>query len=72
MRNLTAERKVIEKLFVASGAFFLIGVIALAFGTQWGIIENTAGPLFWTLEGLWAVLLGITLGLIGNATKQGQ
>lgn len=72
MRNLTAERKIVEKLFVASGALFLIGVIVMAFGTQWWIIENTVGPLFWTLEGLWAALFGIALGLIGNATKNGQ
>jgi fatty acid desaturase len=72
MRNLTAEKKFTDRLLALAGLMVLIGLVALLIGTQMWIVENTIGPMFWVLEGIWAVIAGIIFATLAQISQAGQ
>lgn len=74
MRNLEAEAKLISWLAQLVGALFLLGLLALAIGTEMLIIEmwttNPAG--FWMWQGVWAIVQAIVLSNIIVIVKKGM
>lgn len=66
MRNLTAEKKFTDRLLITGGLLVLAGLVGLLIGSQMWILENCTGPVFWLLEGLWAILAGVMFSTVAR------
>lgn len=67
MRDLEFERKFYTRLFAGVGLAFIIGVLTVFFGIELLIIEkfwSTSPGIFWTCQGLWAMVLSVVLATI--------
>lgn len=73
MRNLTAELRFFNRLLVIAGLLLILGLGTILASLQYWIIVSLSGPAFWMAEGIWIVLLGLLLSLVGAAgIKQRQ
>jgi hypothetical protein len=74
MRNLEAEKRILLRLTQAVGALFLLGLIAIAIGTEIMILDmwatNPAG--FWIWQGAWAVAHAFVVSSIIGLIKSGS
>jgi hypothetical protein len=72
MRNTWQEERLIRRLFKLAGAGFLLGVIALAIGTELLIVEQySASPAsFWCWQGVWAMIISLVISKIADILKQ--
>lgn len=69
MRNIAAERRLLEKLFFCSGWLILLGILFLFVGAEIWLIFNWSFlgiAMFLILQGLWGILFGTTLALMAN------
>lgn len=75
MRNITAERALVEKTFLLAGTCTVLGILVLALGTEVWMIVNIL-PIDWTLflvlQGLWLILLGVTLATVASLVQKNQ
>jgi hypothetical protein len=73
MRNIEAEKNFINKVFMIAGALFILGLLALAVGTEILILSFwDEQAKFWIWQGVWALCQGFILATIGKtAFKHG-
>lgn len=75
MRNISAERALVEKTFLFAGTCTMLGILVLALGTEVWLIVNVL-PMDWTLflvlQGVWLVLLGLTLATVASLVQKNQ
>jgi hypothetical protein len=74
MRNLEAERKIIERAFMLAGATLVAGLISLAIGTELLVLSyyNVDPIMFWIWQGTWAVVISFIIsGLARLISKHG-
>jgi len=71
MRNLGAEYQFAERLFIVAGAVFLLGLIALAVGTElWVLSYFLVDPvMFWIWQGIWAVITAMVISAVAKTIK---
>lgn len=74
MRNLEAEQRMVLRLFRIGGAVFLLGLIALAVGTEMLVLSFLPNdPIkFWIWQGVWAICQAFVIANIGYILKKGQ
>lgn len=73
MRNLEAEAKLVQRLFMFAGAIVLLGLIALAVGAEILILSFWDEPAkFWILQGIWCLVQGFVLATVGQITRAGM
>lgn len=72
MRNLEAEQKSTKRLFAATGLMFLLGLVALAIGTEMMVLEywSTDPTSFWIWQGVWFLSTSFILGAIVNLSQR--
>jgi hypothetical protein len=72
MRDLQAEEKSTRRLFAFSGLMFLLGLGALAIGTEMMVLEywSTDPTNFWIWQGIWFIAVAFVLGLIVNISQR--
>jgi len=68
MRNLGAEKKFANFLFMFGGALFLFGLIVLGIGTEMLVLRlfSTDSALFWIWQGVWAVVTAIIISMVAK------
>ena len=73
MRDLEAESKLMIRLAQVVGALFLLGLIAIAIGTEILILDmwTTSPASFWIWQGVWAVAQAVVLSNIVSVMKKG-
>lgn len=71
MRNVGAEKRLIENTFMVGGALFLLGLIALAIGTELMVLEFwSVDPVkFWVWQGVWAIAQALVLSSLAQIGK---
>ena len=72
MRNLEAEIKLIRRLFQIAGAGFLLGLIALAIGTELIILDfwpESPGK-FWCWQGVWVIVQSLIISQLAAVLKK--
>lgn len=74
MRNLEAEQRVLQKIFMMAGLIFLLGLIALAIGAELLVLSfwPDSPSEFWMWQGLWAIVQGIVISSIATTVKKQQ
>lgn len=73
MRNLEAEAKLVQKIFMLAGAIFLLGLVALAVGAEILILSFWDEPAkFWIWQGVWCIVQGFVLATVGRITRIGM
>lgn len=75
MRNVTAEKNLLEKIFLIAGFCLVLGILVLALGSEiWLISVFFADdlPVFLVLQGVWLILLGTTLALVASLIQKNQ
>jgi hypothetical protein len=72
MRDLQAEEKSTKRLSAFSGLMFLLGLGALAIGTEMMVLEywSTDTTGFWIWQGTWCIAVAFVLGLIVNLAQR--
>lgn len=68
MRNIEAEKELIAKIFTFAGGLFLLGLLALAVGTEILILsfwEDQAK--FWIWQGIWGLCQAFVIAFIGRS-----
>lgn len=73
MRDLGAEIKITNRLYLWAGALMVSGLIAMFAGTGAWILQEFWGswPVFSMLSGVWLAVLGVTLATITSVTQRG-
>jgi hypothetical protein len=66
MRNLTAEAKIINKLFTLAGALVLTGLVGLLVFFEVWILVNFIGLSFWLMQFFWAVVAGLVIAFVAG------
>jgi len=71
MRNLGAEQRVADRLFVVGGALFLLGLAALAIGTEMLVLSyfSIDPTMFWIWQGTWAVVTAVVVSMVAKMIK---
>ena len=71
MRNLGAEQKFADRLFMFGGALFLLGLAALAIGTEMLVLSylSVDPTMFWIWQGIWAVVTAIVVSMVARMIK---
>jgi len=71
MRNLGAEQRFADRLFMFGGALFLFGLIALAIGTEMLVLSyfSVDPTMFWIWQGAWAVVTALVISMVGKIIK---
>jgi len=71
MRNLEAERKIIERVFMLAGATLVAGLVALAIGTEMLVLSyyNIDPIMFWIWQGTWAVVVSFIISGLARMVK---
>lgn len=67
MRDLDFEKRFYNRLFAGVGLAFILGLLSIFFGLELLLINTfwaTNQGLFWTLQGLWVMVLSVVLGAI--------
>lgn len=73
MRNLEAEKRLVNRLFVIAGVGFLVGLTALAIGTEMLVLTywDTDPINFWIWQGVWIIFQAMIISLLATAFKKG-
>jgi uncharacterized membrane protein YvlD (DUF360 family) len=71
MRNLVAEQRFADRLFVVGGALFLLGLMALAIGTEMLVLSyfSIDPTMFWIWQGTWAVVTAVVVSMVAKMIK---
>lgn len=71
MRNVGAEKRLIENVFMIGGGLFILGLIALAIGTEIMVLEFwSVDPVkFWVWQGVWAIAQALVLSSLAQIAK---
>jgi hypothetical protein len=72
MRNLTQEANIVKSMLAWSGFFVLVGVVVLIAALEYWLMSSFFGPVFWILQGLWAIGTGFVISIIAALVKSGQ
>jgi len=67
MRDLDFERRFYNRLFAGVGLAFILGLLSIFFGLELLLISEfwaTNQGAFWTLQGLWTIVLSVVLASI--------
>lgn len=72
MRNLTQETNIIKSMLAWAGFFVLGGAVIIIIAVEYWIISEYIGPMFWIMQGLWAIGVGIVISTIAALTRSGQ
>ena len=72
MRNTEAEERFIRRLFQFAGAGFLLGVIAIAIGTELLVLSLFAEKPaeFWCWQGLWVMIVSFIIAKLAELLKK--
>jgi F0F1-type ATP synthase membrane subunit c/vacuolar-type H+-ATPase subunit K len=72
MRNIEAEERLLQKIFMVAGLVFLLGLIALAVGAEILVLSYWPDKPseFWMWQGLWAIVQGIIISSIATTIKK--
>lgn len=73
MRDINAEIKITNRLYLWSGALMVLGLIAVFAGAGAWIVQEfwESWPVFSMMIGLWLTVLGVTLATITGITQRG-
>jgi hypothetical protein len=73
MRNTQLEEKYINRVFLISGAGLVLGLIALAIGTELLILSFWSESLikFWIWQGVWAIVCSIVISNLALIAQKG-
>jgi hypothetical protein len=71
MRNLGAEQRFADRLFMIGGALFLLGLAALAIGTEMLVLSyfSIDPTMFWIWQGTWAVVTAVVVSMVAKMIK---
>jgi len=71
MRNLGAEQRFADRLFMIGGALFLLGLMALAIGTEMLVLSyfSVDPTMFWIWQGTWAVVTAVVVSMVAKMIK---
>lgn len=71
MRNLGAELRFADRLFMFGGALFLLGLVALAIGTEMLVLSyfSVDPTMFWIWQGAWAVVTAVVISIVARMIK---
>jgi chromate transport protein ChrA len=71
MRNLGAEQRFADRLFIVGGALFLLGLAALAIGTEMLVLSyfSVDPTMFWIWQGVWAVATAVIVSMVAKMIK---
>ena len=74
MRNLEAEQKLLQKIYMLAGLVFLLGIGALAIGTEMLVLNywESDKTSFWIWQGVWAVAQAVVISTIATTVKKQQ
>jgi hypothetical protein len=73
MRNLEAEQKFLMRIFSFAGLIFVLGLIAIAVGTELLILTLWPDEIqFWIWQGVWAIVHAIIISTIATTIKRNQ
>lgn len=72
MRNLAAEHRFVDRVFMFAGGLLLLGVIAFAVGTELLVLSYYAESpiMFWIWQGVWAVITALIISGLGGIIKK--
>lgn len=72
MRNLEAESRSTQRLLIYTGLLFLLGLIALAIGTEIMVLEllSTSITGFWIWQGVWLIVVSFVLGTVAQLNRR--
>lgn len=73
MRNIEAEKRFVNKMFIAAGLGFILGWIALSIGTEMLVLTYWATDLvdFWIWQGVWIIMQAIFISSAARSIKGG-
>lgn len=73
MRNLEAEKRLVNRLFMFAGFGFLAGLTALAVGTEMLVLTywDTDPINFWIWQGVWIIFQALTISSLARTFKKG-
>lgn len=71
MRNLGAEQRFADRLFIVGGALFLLGLAALAIGTEMLVLSyfSVDPTMFWIWQGTWAIATAVVVSMVARMIK---
>jgi hypothetical protein len=71
MRNIGAEQRFADRLFIVGGALFLLGLMALAIGTELLVLSyfSVDPTMFWIWQGTWAVVTAVVVSMVAKMIK---
>jgi hypothetical protein len=74
MRNIEAEKKILQRIYMLAGLVFLLGIGALSIGTEMMVLEywEKDPTMFWIWQGVWAVVHGVVISSIATTVKKQQ
>lgn len=75
MRNIAAEKKLLENLFLYSGMLFLLGIMVVAAGAEIWLLVNYQQlglAVFLMLQGLWLLGLSVLFGFVAAVVAREQ
>jgi hypothetical protein len=72
MRNLTAERRIIDTVFLIAGIAFIAGLAAIGIGTEIIILSlwNSDPAWFWIWQGVWIIVQAVIISAMARSVKQ--
>lgn len=50
----------------------LVGVVTVTVALEYWIILQFSGPVFWVMQGLWAIGVGVAISTIAALVRAGQ
>lgn len=71
MRNLTAERRIIDTVFLIAGIVFIAGLVAMAIGTEIVVLSlwDSSPAWFWVWQGVWLIVNAIIVSAMARSVK---
>lgn len=70
MRDLQSEQKVTNGWLVTIGMLFIMGLVAIAIGTEMMILDLVSFVEFWIWQGVWFIAVAFVLGIIFNLSQR--
>lgn len=72
MRNLTLESNIVKNMLAWAGFFVLLGLVIVSLAVEYWIIMEYSGPMFWIMQGAWAIVMGLELSIVAVLMQSGQ
>lgn len=73
MRNIAAEKKLVENIFLYSGILFIVGILVIAVGAEVWLVLNydqLGLAIFLMLQGTWFLGLSLLFGFVGSTVAR--